>query len=163
MAWVPLFLGLTVISIESTALMSGANTSRWLLELCHGLWGQTDGATFAESHLFLRKLGHFSGYGILALMFRRGWYSSVRSFSLSSRSQLRLAAAGLAVASTSGVACIDEWHQSFLPSRTSSFHDVIIDTCGAILFNTVLLVVLARRRRALVGESKPWLGAKARG
>lgn len=149
-AWVPAFFGLTVIFFESTAMMSGGNTSRWLLELCHGLWGQQDGPTFETSHLILRKLGHFSGYGILALLFRRGWYATAPSFLAWSRGQLRLLAAGLAVWSTFGIACMDEWHQKFLPGRVSSLYDVMIDTFGAILFNAILLFVIARRRRALL-------------
>lgn len=150
MAWVPAFVGLTVIFFESTATMSGANTSRWLLELCHSLWGQRDGATFEESHLMLRKLGHFCGYGILGLMFRRGWYRTAPLFLRWTRRQFRLFAAGAAVWSVFGVACLDEWHQSFLPGRVSSVYDVMIDTCGALVFNLVLLFVLARRRRALL-------------
>ena len=89
MAWVPAFFGLMVIFFESTAVMSGANTSRWLLDLCHALWGQQDGASFEMSHLVLRKLGHLCGYGILGLMFRRGWYRTARSYLMWSRSQLQ--------------------------------------------------------------------------
>ncbi|MEO6981705.1 MAG: VanZ family protein [Edaphobacter sp.] len=152
MSWVPAFFGLAVILIESTAMMSGANTSRWLLEICHALWGQTDDASFETSHLILRKLGHLGGYGVLGLMFRRGWYRSVPLFLAWSRSQLRLLAAGLAVWSVFGIACMDEWHQSFLPGRVSSVTDVMIDTLGAVLFNAILLVVVARRRARLVGQ-----------
>jgi len=76
-----------------------------------------------------------------------------------SRSQLRLVAAGLAVWSVFGVACLDEWHQSVLPGRTSSVGDVLLDTFGAILFNVILLVVLARRRRMMV-ESRALLGVR---
>lgn len=158
-AWVPALFGLTVIFIESTAMMSGENTSRWLLALCHALWGQSDGTSFEASHLILRKLGHLCGYGILGLMFRRGWYRTARSYLRWSRSQLRLVAAGLAVWSVFGVACMDEWHQSVLPGRVSSVYDVLIDTCGAALFNVVLLMVLARRRQALV-DSRAWLGVR---
>jgi VanZ family protein len=30
------------------------------------------------------------------------------------------------------VASLDEWHQSYLPSRTGSIHDVFLDTCAGI-------------------------------
>jgi VanZ family protein len=56
----------------------------------------------------------------------------------------------LAVLSTLVVASLDEYHQSFLPSRTSSPIDVGIDVCGAIAFQLVLLLIIqwyARRRR----------------
>jgi VanZ family protein len=47
------------------------------------------------------------------------------------------------------VASLDEYHQSFLASRTSSPIDVGIDVCGAIAFQVVLLLIIqwfARRR-----------------
>jgi VanZ family protein len=31
------------------------------------------------------------------------------------------------------MASLDEWHQSFLPNRTSSPTDVLIDCCGATM------------------------------
>jgi VanZ family protein len=152
MAWVPVFFGLIVIGIESTAMMSGANTGRWLLDICHALWGYQDQSAIDTSNAVLRKMGHFCGYGILGLLFRRAWYRTVPLFLRWSRSQLRFAAAGIAVWSVFGVACMDEWHQSFLPGRTSSVYDVLLDTCGAILFNAVLLFVIARRRRRLLAD-----------
>ena len=148
-AWLPVFFGLSVISLESTATMSGANTGRWLLELCHALWGQTDGPSFETAHFLLRKLGHFCGYGTLSLLFYRAWFVSVSGFWKGSLRGLRLEAVGLAVSSTFVVACLDEWHQRFLVGRGSSFYDVLIDTAGAVLFNSVLQVVVARRRREI--------------
>jgi VanZ family protein len=148
--WVPVFLGLSVIWMESTVTMGAANTSRWLLDICHALWGQTDTASFEMAHAILRKLGHFSGYGILSVLFYRAWYASVGLFWKGSRSGLRSEAAGLAVFCTFLVASMDEWHQSFLEGRTSSFHDVMIDTCGALVFTAVVMLLLARRRRGLL-------------
>jgi VanZ family protein len=55
----------------------------------------------------------------------------------------------LAVLCTLLVASLDEYHQSFLPSRTSSPVDVGIDVCGAIAFQLILLLIIqwvARRR-----------------
>ena len=49
--------------------------------------------------------------------------------------------------------------RAYLPGRTSSVDDVLIDTVGAALFNVILLMVLARRRRIMV-ESQAWLGAR---
>jgi VanZ family protein len=143
--WAAVFFGLSVIWMESTVLMGGGNTSRWLLDVCHALWGQTDTATFEKTHLLLRKVGHFTGYGLLSVLFYRAWHASVDLFWKGSRKGLRLEAAGLAVVCTFVVACLDEWHQSFLEGRVSSFRDVMIDTSGAIVFTTVTMLVLARR------------------
>jgi VanZ family protein len=145
--WVPVFFGLSVIWMESTVTMGAANTGRWLLDICHALWGQTDTASFETVHILLRKLGHFTGYGILSVLFYRAWYVTVGLFWKGSRSGLRMEAAGLAVFCTFLVASMDEWHQSFLAGRVSSFHDVMIDTGGALVFTTLVMLLVARRRR----------------
>jgi VanZ family protein len=153
MAWLPALLGLTVICMESTAVMSGANTSRWLLEICHSLWGQTEGQSLETANILLRKFGHFCGYGTLSLLFRRGWCYSLGLKWKGSRSRLPFSATALAVICTFSVACLDELHQRFLPGRTSSFYDVLIDTTGAIVFNRILMLVLAKRRKRLLESS----------
>jgi len=48
----------------------------------------------------------------------------------------RWAAAAIAIAAC--VAASDEWHQSFVPSRTASVVDVGIDTAGATVAQVVI-------------------------
>lgn len=151
MAWLPAVFGLVVISVESTVLMRGANTGRWLMDLCESVWGYSDGSTIATANIVLRKLGHFTGYGTLGLLFRRGWFASLRRRWAGTRGGLRAAAMTLAVVSTFLVASLDEWHQSFLVGRVSSPYDVLLDTTGAILFNLALLKFLAWQRTRMVG------------
>jgi VanZ family protein len=134
MAWLPVLFGLTVISLESTSTMSGANTSRWLLDILHALWGQTDLSFVDAANLLLRKLGHFCGYGTLGVLFRRAWYVTLQRSWEGPRSRLPFSASVLAVICIFCVACLDEMHQRFLVGRTSSFYDVLLDTAGAILF-----------------------------
>jgi len=152
MAWLPAIFGLVVISVESTAMMRGANTGRWLMNLCESVWGYSDGSTIATANLVLRKVGHFTGYGTLGLLFRRGWYASLRRGWQGTRSGLRAAAMMLAVLCTFLVASLDEWHQAFLAGRVSSRYDVLLDTTGAILFNLAMLKFLAWRRNRMVGS-----------
>jgi VanZ family protein len=40
------------------------------------------------------------------------------------------------------VATLDEWHQSFLPSRTGTFRDVILDSSAAVVAQIALFVIL---------------------
>jgi VanZ family protein len=134
MAWLPVLFGLTVISFESTSTMSGANTSRWLLDIFDSVWGHTDLSSVDVVNLLLRKLGHFCGYGTLGVLFRRAWYVTLRRSWEGPRSRLPFSASALAVICTFCVACADEVHQRFLVGRTSSFYDVLLDTAGAILF-----------------------------
>ena len=151
MAWLPAIFGLVMISVESTTLMRGENTGRWLLDLCGSVWGYTDGSTIATANLVLRKVGHFAGYGTLGLLFRRGWHASLRRGWQGTRGGLRAAAMALAVLSTFLVASMDEWHQAFLAGRVSSRYDVLLDTTGAILFNLAMLKFLSWRRSRMVG------------
>jgi VanZ family protein len=82
-------------------------------------------AKLAAVHFILRKLGHFTEYAILAYLARRAFVSSSYGF-------LRLYwfqwALGLVVA----YALLDEFHQSFVPSRTASIYDSVIDIAGGI-------------------------------
>lgn len=146
MAWLPVSLWLGVIAIESTVMMGAGNTSRWLLQICHALWGQMDDASFEETHFLLRKLGHLCGYGLLSVFFYRAWFRSLCGVWRATVRQVKVESVRLAVACTFVVACMDEWHQSYLPGRTSSVRDVLIDTFGAALF-TMLFVVLFGRRK----------------
>jgi len=45
---------------------------------------------------------------------------------------------------TALVACLDEWHQSFLPSRTGNLHDVLLDSTAALIAQVVLFLILRR-------------------
>jgi VanZ family protein len=38
----------------------------------------------------------------------------------------------IAVLGTALVASLDEWHQSFIPSRTGRWQDVVLDTCAGV-------------------------------
>src|SRR5207249_4254209 len=76
-------------------------------------------------HRLLRKGAHLTEYAILAAL----WYRAfTRERNLSAR-----AASWTAFAISLAWAALDEWHQSFLPSRTSSAMDVALDGAGAAL------------------------------
>jgi VanZ family protein len=38
------------------------------------------------------------------------------------------------------VASLDEWHQSYLPTRTGTVRDVILDTCAGIATQLALFL-----------------------
>jgi VanZ family protein len=46
---------------------------------------------------------------------------------------------------TALVASLDEWHQTFLPSRTGAFRDVVLDTIGALCMQAVVIAVVRYR------------------
>ena len=139
--WIPAFLGCAMIAVESTATMSADNTSRWLYPLWVWLFGPISASHWAEVHHLIRKTGHFVGYGIVSLTFFYGWRKTLGGATRPPRAIL-ISAAARAVLCTVIVAILDEYHQSFLPSRTSSPIDVCIDACGAVAAQLLLLGIL---------------------
>ncbi|HEY5056149.1 MAG TPA: VanZ family protein [Acidobacteriaceae bacterium] len=143
-AWLPAIIGIAVICIESTGTFSAQNTSSWLRPIFEHLFGRFQDASWELFHHYLRKSGHFLGYGSLGLAFLRAWlYTLNRNRSLHA---WRLRATALAIASTALVASGDEFHQTFLPGRTGVPSDVVLDTLGAGAL--CLLVWLVRFRVA---------------
>jgi len=50
--------------------------------------------------------------------------------------------ASIAVFGTALVASLDEWHQSYLPTRTGTVHDVFLDTGAGIAAQLILFLWL---------------------
>jgi VanZ family protein len=137
-AWIALILWLIVISIESTAYLSSEHTSRILYPLFHFLFG-IDQVRFEPWHFFLRKCGHVFGYGLLSILLFRAWRETLPAAS-GARWTFRWAT--IAVFGTAVVASLDEWHQSYIPTRTGTVHDVILDTCAGIAAQLAVILWL---------------------
>ncbi|SEC21360.1 VanZ like family protein [Terriglobus roseus] len=148
-AWIPVFCGIAVICMESTNKMGAVQTSIWLRELLRH-FGQDNGGAVGLLNHYLRKGGHFTGYGLLGLFFTSGWFSVLRRKAVASWSSLRLRAGALGVASTLVIASADEIHQIFLPTRGASVWDVLLDTSGALTLNLIFFAYFAMRRNALL-------------
>ena len=76
-------------------------------------------------HFIIRKLGHVTAYGILSILV----YRAVRA----ERPGWNLRWAVAAILFAALVGSIDEFHQSFVPGRTATPWDTVIDTLGAAL------------------------------
>jgi VanZ family protein len=127
-AWIAAILWLIVIAIESTAYLSAHNTSRILYPILHFLFDM-DWIRFEYWHFYIRKTGHVIGYATLSFLLFRAWRATLPVMS-SARWTLRWAT--IAILGTALVASLDEWHQSFIPSRTGAVSDVVLDTCAGI-------------------------------
>ncbi len=144
--WLPVVLWLVVIAIESTNLMSSAHTGSVLYSLLKTIFGPIDPHRFDVFHHILRKTGHFTGYGILGLLFFRAIQHTVLELQCNispTRENKRQRVFGWAceaVLCTAGVAALDEWHQTFIPSRTGAVHDVVLDTLGAIFILAIIVI-----------------------
>jgi len=135
-AWIAAILWLIVIAIESSALLSAHNTGRILYPVLHFLFG-LDRERFSVWHFYLRKSGHVIGYGTLSILLFRAWRAT-----LPAPNHLRWTTrwANIAILGTALVASLDEWHQSFIPSRTGTVHDVVLDTCAGIAAQVLVLL-----------------------
>jgi VanZ family protein len=150
-AWLPILLFTVVFAVESTAKFGSNHTSAPLYSLFHSLFGSSIDPRWSEIHHAIRKIGHFSGYGLFSLVCFRGIRKSMpllRNCQLTVQTQQSIGH-GLAIAAVFLVASADEIHQTFLPNRTGCFADVLLDTAGAVVLQAVLflsLQLLAYRR-----------------
>ena len=135
-AWLAAILWLIVIAIESTSYLSAQNTSRILYPILHFLFG-IDRASFEPWHVFIRKSGHVFGYGLLCILLFRAWRETLRT---PGNPKWTLRWATIAILGTALVASLDEWHQSYIPSRTGRWQDVVLDTCAGIAAQLALLL-----------------------
>lgn len=141
-AWIALILWLIVIAIESTTYLSSQETSRFLYPVLHFLFG-IDWATFEPLHAFLRKCGHVFGYGLLSILLFRAWRETLPRIDAAKWSAQW---AAIAIFGTAFVATLDEWHQSFIPTRTGTYRDVILDTCAGLVAQLAIFLYHQRRR-----------------
>lgn len=144
--WIPALIGIGIIVGESTATMSAENTSRWLYPLWVHLFGPVSQPRWELIHHYIRKTGHFCGYGSISLTFYYGWSYSLGRHGRAWLDRFRQSAL-LALLCTLLLASWDEWHQSFIPGRTSSPRDVLLDCCGAAAAQLILLALFAMLRR----------------
>jgi len=152
-----------VIAIESTQYLSSAYTSRILYPILHFLFG-LDPARFAIWHHYIRKAGHFVGYFTLSMLLFRAWRATlfrsesfIRQAGRSARSlrlDWSLRWAGIAFFMSTLVASLDEWHQTYLPSRTGVVSDVILDSTAALIAQVVIFFFLQALRAKKAQEAQ---------
>jgi len=138
--WLPSALWLAVIAVESTNFGSAEHTVRFLYPLLHFFFN-VDLARFPVWHALLRKTGHVVGYFILSVLLFRSWRATFPRLA----THWCLQWATVALLSTSLVATFDEWHQSFLPSRTGTARDVVLDSIAALAAQILIFMVLRIR------------------
>ena len=135
-----------MIFAGSTDLMSAEHTSRIIVPLLHWFFPTVSPLTLVRVEFSFRKAAHVSEYAVLAVLLYRAFVHTVF------RSR-RALSAGLVLLSCAAYAASDEFHQSFVPSRTASLRDVMIDLCGATL--AILLYWSIATRRVIPSRSHP--------
>jgi VanZ family protein len=142
-AWIAAILWLIVIAIESSALLSAHNTGRVLYPMLHFLFG-LDWEHFEDWHFLIRKTGHVVGYGTLSILLFRAWRATLPAMS---NVKWTPRWATIAILGTALVASLDEWHQSFIPSRTGRWQDVVLDTCAGFAAQIIIFLWWMWRRK----------------
>lgn len=133
LTWLPVMVMLVAIAIESTHAFSSDHTSGWLRSLYQAIAGQVSDTRWLEIHHYIRKTGHFTGYGLLGLAWLRAWLLFwLIPMKHRSEGVWRGYAMVMGVACTTLVASLDELHQSFMADRTGVVSDVWLDTTGAV-------------------------------
>lgn len=162
--WVPVAIAVAVICVESTGTFSAQHTSAWLRPFFERVFGPFRDASWDEFHHILRKSGHFIGYGTVSFTFLRAWLHTLdRSGSTpasladwgrgpGSLLSWRAEATVLAIFSTAIVASCDEFHQTFVPGRTGTPNDVLLDTAGAATLCLLVWLICWTKRAAPLEE-----------
>ncbi|MGO9059295.1 MAG: VanZ family protein [Candidatus Binataceae bacterium] len=115
--WMPVAAWAILIFLMSTSHFGAEQTGAWIEPMLRWLMPWAGLHTIRAMHFGIRKLAHFTEYGILFLLLIRG--------PMRGHAVLALAACAL-------YALLDEGHQNFVPNRTASFYDVALDCSGAL-------------------------------
>jgi VanZ family protein len=134
----PLVAWLLFISFASSDNFNAGNTSRIIGPLILWLFPNTSIETLGLIHLITRKAAHFAEYAILAFFAARAFRTSPRPAEANRWFLISLA---LVIV----YALLDEYHQSFVPSRTGTIYDSLIDIAGGL---TALLLIRRRHKSA---------------
>jgi len=120
--WLPVLAWMIFIFIGSTDLLSAEHTSRFIGPFLRWFAPDVSDATVGSVQLVVRKCAHLTEYAILAALLFRAFRQSQPRLGRSLAMSLFIAAV---------YAALDEFHQSFIASRTASLWDVLVDCIGA--------------------------------
>jgi VanZ family protein len=135
-----------VMFAGSTDLLSAEHTSRFLIPFLRWLDPTISYGTIRAIHFALRKVAHFAEYAILAGLLWRALRGTIDAMPRLTVSAVAFLVAALFAAS-------DEYHQAFMPSRTSSVRDALIDCLGALV--AVLICATISRARGSASSNAP--------
>ncbi len=144
--WLPVLVWAAIIIQATGRTFDAPHTSAWLASLLRDIGLHVSHQTLQSVNTVLRKAGHLTAYGIMALISFRAVREGRPGFAL------RWALVALAI--TICVASTDEFLQSFTPTRGSSAWDVLLDTCGGTIALFVTPYQLSVTRRSPVTDNR---------
>jgi VanZ family protein len=138
--WLPVMVWMVIIFGASADSHSYEHSSSIVMPILQWLFPHMPDSEREAIHHFLRKCCHLTEYAILGLLvFRALSHSRNR---LPPWSWPRVGGALLIVFL---YASSDEFHQRFVPTRTSKFSDVLIDTAGGAVGLFIAWIFYRRR------------------
>ena len=123
--WLAVCAWAGVIFYFSTDHFSSAHTAQLLGFFFSWFWPDMPAEAMSPVHGAMRKLGHWAAYFVLAVLM-------LRALRVETGKRWEWRHAVLTLVFIFVYALTDEWHQSFVPSRSASFGDVLIDLIGGI-------------------------------
>jgi VanZ family protein len=123
--WIPVILWVGCIFWMSTETFTSTNTSRIIGPILRYLMPTISEKDIQLIHGIIRKLAHFTVYFILGLLLFRAFKNYIKD-----QQTLRWVSYSIIVVTLCALG--DEFHQSFVKTRTSSLLDVGIDMLGGI-------------------------------
>ena len=135
--WLPVAAWMLLIFAASTDLMSAKNTSGFISQILRWWDPEISLESIRAVQFGVRKAAHVTEYAILAGLLLRALHAGWRA--------VRLRHALIALGVAAAYAALDEYHQSFVASRTGSPRDVLIDMSGALVGVAICWWRIARR------------------
>jgi len=144
--WLPALAWMALIFSASSDKHSYEHSSRLVEPLLRWLFPHMPEARIHAIHEVLRKCAHLAEYAVLALLLWRG----VRQPLKNNPRPWSWREARLVLLLIMLYAATDEFHQRFVPTRTSLVSDVFIDTAGGAA-GLLALWMIGRRRKLWQG------------
>ena len=152
-AWLPAIVWAGVISGLSTDTFSAEHTSIIIVPILRWLFPHASAAMIETMHTLIRKSAHLSEYFVFSVLLAWGLRGTERGW------KVRWAIWAILIAA--GYAAFDEFHQSFVPSRTASPWDALLDTVGASAAQGFRWLAW-KRQSQMTGDRSPVTGEKNR-
>jgi VanZ family protein len=142
--WLPVLIWMALIFSGSSDSHSYEHSSRLIVPFLHWLFPHMTQTHVDQIHHLIRKCGHLTEYAVLALLLWRALHLSKNNLPAWSWPKV-----GGTLLLVFLYAASDEFHQSFVPTRTALVSDVFIDTAGGAigLFALRLLICCQNRWR----------------
>ena len=131
-----LIFWMSLIFFFSTDAGSFSNTAYYIEPLLRFFFPRMTPRRIILVHLLIRKLAHLTEYAVLSYL----WFTALNQGKQGWSPKRALLALTFSILYASS----DEYHQAFIPSRTSSLTDVGIDSIGVLIGQAYLFLTLSR-------------------